>query len=42
MRLSLRTVERPDADVALLLAHPGLRLPMGSWLVRNVVDKTVR
>ena len=40
--LSLRTVARPDADVALLLAHLGLRLPRGSRLVENVVEKTGR
>lgn len=38
--LRLRTVARPDADVALLLAHLGLRLPRGSRLVENVVEKT--
>lgn len=40
--LSLRTVAKPDADVALLLAHLGLRLPGGSRLVENVVEKTRR
>ncbi len=29
-----------DADVALLLAHIGLRLPKGSQLVENAVEKT--
>ena len=38
--LTLRTVAKPDADVALLLAHLGLRLPRGSKLVENVVEKT--
>ncbi|MBL9172590.1 MAG: IS1634 family transposase, partial [Verrucomicrobiales bacterium] len=38
--LHLRTVAKPDADVALLLAHLGLRLPKGSKLVENVVEKT--
>ena len=40
--LSLRTVAKPDADVALLLAHLGLRLPRGSRLVENVVEKKGR
>jgi hypothetical protein len=40
--LSLRTVARPDADMALLLAHLGPRLPRGSRLVENVVEKTGR
>ena len=40
MTLRLRTVARPDADVALLLAHLGPRLPRGSRLVENVVEKT--
>ena len=31
---------RMDADVALLLAHIGLRLPKGSQLVENAVEKT--
>jgi transposase len=39
VRLNLRTVAKPDADVALLLAHLGLRLPKGSRLVENVVEK---
>ena len=39
--LSLRTVAKPDADVAQLLAHLGLRLPKGSRLVENVVEKAV-
>ena len=37
--LRLRTVAKPDPDVALLLAHLGLRLPRGSKLVQNVVEK---
>ena len=37
--LRLRTVAKPDDDVALLLAHLGLRLPRGSKLVQNVVEK---
>ena len=39
VRLNLRTVAKPDADAALLLAHLGLRLPKGSRLVENVVEK---
>jgi len=37
--LRLRTVAKPDKDVALLLAHLGLRLPQGSKVVQNVVEK---
>lgn len=37
--LHLRTVAKPDPDVALLLAYLGLRLPKGSRLVENVVEK---
>jgi len=37
--LRLRTVGKPDPDVALLLAHLGLHLPKGSKLVQNVVEK---
>lgn len=37
--LSLRTVAKPDKDVALLLAHLGLQLPKGSKIVQNVVEK---
>ena len=40
VKLNLRTVAKPDPDVALLLAHLGLRLPKGSQLVENVVEKT--
>lgn len=32
--LRLRTVAKPDKDVAILLAHLGLRLPQGSKLVQ--------
>jgi len=39
LTLRLRTVAKPDPDVALLLAHLGLRLPKGSKLVQNVVEK---
>ena len=39
VRLHLRTVAKPDPDVGLLLAHLGLRLPKGSKLVENVVEK---
>lgn len=37
--LRLRTVAKPDPDVALLLAHLGLKLPKGTKLVQNVVEK---
>ena len=37
--LRLRTVIKPDADVALLLAHLGLHLPKGSKIAQNVVEK---
>ena len=37
--LRLRTVAKPDKDVALLLAHLGLRLPKGSKIAQNVVEK---
>jgi transposase len=37
--LRLRTVAKPDPDVALLLAHLGLRLTRGCRLVQNVVEK---
>ncbi len=37
--MRLRTVAKPDEDVALLLAHLGLRLPKGSKIVANVVEK---
>jgi hypothetical protein len=39
---SLRTVAKPDADVSLLLAHVGLRLPRGWRLVETVVEETRR
>ena len=39
LTLRLLTVAKPDADVALLLTHLGLRLPKGSKLVQNVVEK---
>lgn len=38
--LRLRTVAKPDEDVCTLLAHLGLKLPQGSKLVQNVVEKT--
>ena len=40
VKLNLRTVAKPDPDVVLLLAHLGLRLPKGSRLVENVLEKT--
>lgn len=39
LTLRLRTVAKPDPDVALLLATLGLHLPKGSKLVQNVVEK---
>lgn len=39
--LRLRTVAKPDPEVALLLAHLGLQLPRGSKLVQNVVEKNL-
>ena len=36
----LRTVAKPEEDVAVLLAHLGLRLPSRSKTVQNVVEKT--
>lgn len=37
--LRLRTVAKPDEDVSVLLAHLGLKIPKGSKLVQNVVEK---
>jgi len=37
--LRLRTLAKPDADVALLLAHLGLHLSRESKLVQNVLEK---
>ncbi len=37
--LRLRTVAKPDKDVAELLAHLGLHLPKRSKVVQNVVEK---
>jgi transposase len=37
--LHLRTVAKPDEDVAILLVHLGLKLPQGCKLVQNVVEK---
>jgi hypothetical protein len=39
LTLRLRTLAKPDPDVAILLAHLGLHLPKGSKLVQNVVEK---
>ena len=39
INLRLRTVAKPDQDVATLLAHLGQKLPKGSKLVQNVVEK---
>jgi hypothetical protein len=35
----LRTVAKPEEDVAVLLAHLGLRLPSRSKTVLNAVEK---
>ena len=40
VKLNLRTVAKPDPDVALLLALLGLRLPKGLRLVENVVENS--
>jgi len=37
--LRLRTVVKPNPDVALLLSHLILHLPKGSKLAQNVVEK---
>jgi transposase len=39
VKVRLRTVAKPDEDVAVLLAHLGLRLPSRSKMVQNVVEK---
>lgn len=39
VELRLRTVARPDEDVAILLSHLGLHLPRKSKIVQNVVEK---
>ena len=39
IKLRLRTLAKPDEDVAVLLAHLGLKLPKGSKLAQNVVEK---
>ena len=39
IELRLRTLAKPDQDVATLLAHLGLKLPKGSKLAQNVVEK---
>jgi len=39
LEVRLRTVAKPDPDVANLLAHLGLRLPKRSKIVENVVEK---
>ena len=40
VKVRLRTVAKPDEDVAVLLSHLGLRLPSRSKTVQNVVEKT--
>ncbi len=37
--LRVRTVSKPDPDVAMLLAHLGLQLPKRSKIIENVVEK---
>ncbi len=37
--LRVRTVAKPDPDVAILLAHLGLQLPKRSKIIENVVEK---
>ena len=39
VKVRLRTVAKPDEDVAMLLSHLGLRLPSRSKMVQNVVQK---
>jgi hypothetical protein len=39
VKVRLRTVAKPDEDVAVLLSHLGLRLPRRSKTVQNVVEK---
>jgi transposase len=39
VKLRLRTVAKPEADVAVLLSHLGLRLPSRSKVIQNVVEK---
>jgi hypothetical protein len=39
VKVRLRTVAKPDQDVAVLLSHLGLRLPSRSKTVQNVVEK---
>lgn len=39
VEVSLRTVAKPDDDVATLLAHLGLSLPRRAKFVQNVVEK---
>lgn len=39
LEVRVRTVAKPEEDVAVLLAHLGLRLPKRSKIVENVVEK---
>ena len=39
VKVRLRTVAKPDEDVAVLLSHLGLRLPSRSKTVQNVVEQ---
>jgi hypothetical protein len=38
-KVRLRTVAKPEEDVAVLLSHLGLRLPSRSKRVQDVVEK---
>lgn len=38
--LLLRTVAKPEKNVAVLLSHLGIKLPKGSKAVQNAVEKT--
>ena len=39
VKVRLRTVAKPEGEVAVLLSHLGLRLPSRSKMVQNVVEK---
>ncbi len=39
MEARVRTVAKPEEEAAVLLAHLGLHLPIGSKSVENVVEK---
>ena len=42
VKVRLRTVAKPEEDVAVLLSHLGLRLPSRSKTVQNAVEKTAK